>query len=454
MERRRYSISESHGRAGETNPSAEERVHVLAIQGLLTELVRIVERQIEGRIDGEDDWLWSKTVPEVLSRLEKAKEARGHIVGSGLVRLAINLPDWLPGSLHVVTEASLEAEQKGLRKIWVDYSEAESSRTQNNANSAQLSSPTVGSQSDLWKYFSNEFEQLAREEERLERAAPKDRLLRAYCDYKEHPVVWEREKPEQGCFCLLKAPETGLWTYSDGVSENFQARSRALTSRAGLALGSPKDTDPEDFWLHRLYRDLLENNSDQLFAASYEGGVILRVCEASATFCSRLERRALVESSSVQNNAKSTQDTEGMSTLAVPAPPTEDVKAKQDNAVAEFGDVLTAIGGRRGWISEALGTPEGSKSTNAEAIRFDHTEDYRTVAIRGETYALTPRQAQMIQILHEAHENVTPDVAIDNVLERLETPNSRWQDMWRTSKEAQSALIQSGTRKGTLRLNL
>jgi hypothetical protein len=38
---------------------------------------------------------------------------------------------------------------------------------------------------------------------------------------------------------------------------------------------------------------LLENNSDQLFAASKEGGVILRVCVASATFCSRLERKAL-----------------------------------------------------------------------------------------------------------------------------------------------------------------
>src|SRR5947209_7926845 len=105
------------------NPSAEERVYVLAIQGLLAELARIVERRIEGRIDGEDDWLWSKTVPEVLSQLEKAKGARGHIVGRGLVRLAINLPEWLPGSLHVVTDASLEAERKGLRKIWVDYSE-------------------------------------------------------------------------------------------------------------------------------------------------------------------------------------------------------------------------------------------------------------------------------------------------------------------------------------------
>jgi hypothetical protein len=146
-----------------------------------------------------------------------------------------------------------------------------------------------------WQGLYDGFMQLANEEERIERATPKDRLLRAYCDYKGHPEVWaEKGKPGQGPFCLLKAPETGLWMISDGVSENFQARFRVLSVQAGLALGAPKGTDPEDFWLHRLYLDLLENNSDQLFAASKEGGVILRVCVASATFCARLQRKILV----------------------------------------------------------------------------------------------------------------------------------------------------------------
>jgi hypothetical protein len=145
-----------------------------------------------------------------------------------------------------------------------------------------------------WQEFHNRFMLLANEEERIERAVPKDRLLRAYCDYKEHPEIFhEKGKPEQGRFCLLKTPETGLWMLSDGVNENFQERFRALAARAGVTLGSPKGTDPEDFWLHRLYLDLCENNSDQLFAASDEGGVILRVCEASATFCAQLERKAV-----------------------------------------------------------------------------------------------------------------------------------------------------------------
>jgi len=146
---------------------------------------------------------------------------------------------------------------------------------------------------DLWRNLHGKFQALA-DEERRGGAAQKDRWLRAYCDYKKHREIWgEKGKPGQGVFCLLKAPETGLWILGDGVSENFQARVRTLAARAGVTLGCPKDTDAEDFWFHWLYRDLLENNSDQLIAASKEGGVIGRVCVASATFCARLERKAL-----------------------------------------------------------------------------------------------------------------------------------------------------------------
>jgi hypothetical protein len=154
----------------------------------------------------------------------------------------------------------------------------------------------MSSESDLWKYFGNEFEQRAYEEEGIERAARKDRLLRAHCDYKKHPEIWaEKGKPGQGFFCLLEAPETGLWMLSDGVNENFLERFRTLAARAGRALGPPKGSDAEDIWLHRLYRDLLEHNSDQLFAASDEGGMIRRVCVASATLCARLERKAITD---------------------------------------------------------------------------------------------------------------------------------------------------------------
>jgi hypothetical protein len=210
-------------------------------------------------------------------------------------------------------------------------------------------------EADIWRDFQGQFMQLAYEEERTPGARrelkidlgttvaveqikmKEDRLLRAYCDYKEHPVVWEKGKPKQGCFCLLKAPETGLWTYSDGVSENFQARSRALISRVGLALGSPKDTDPEDFWLHRLYHDLLENNSDQLFAASREGGVILRVSVASATFCARLERQAITRADRLRTDEKQAESSRAQRSTNSP----QDVGNKPTSA--RFGVSVDAL---------------------------------------------------------------------------------------------------------------
>jgi hypothetical protein len=120
------------------------------------------------------------------------------------------------------------------------------------------------------------------------------------------------------------------------------------------------------------------------------------------------------------------------------------------NAEAELGDVLTAIGGRRGsggWVSAALGNGVKDKL-------FAHSEDYRTVSVHGETYTLTSEQAAMIQILHKAHKNGTPDISIAHILEELNKKNSRWQDTFKSNPTAKRALVRSGNRKGTLRLKL
>ena len=229
------------------------------------------------------------------------------------------------------------------------------------------------------------FTELANEEEQIERAEPKDRLLRAYCTYEKNPEVCEKGKPGLGFMKLETAPECGVWMLSDGVSENFQARFRALVARAGVALGCPKGTEPEDFWLHRLYLDLRESNSQLLLCErSQPTNTILRVCEASATFCSRLEK-------------------------------------------------------------EAVASAGGS---------FAHSQDYRSVTVRGKTYTLTARQAQIIEILHEARANGNADVSTARILEALETPNSRWQDTFKSNPDARKALVAFGKRKGTLRLNL
>ena len=258
-----------------------------------------------------------------------------------------------------------------------------------------------------------------------------DQLLRASCSYREHQEVWEKGKPEQGLFCLLDTPPHGVWNYSDGVSENFLERVRLCVAEAGRALPDcAKGTDAEDFWLHRLYLDLLKNKSDQLFAASEEGGMIVSLCVASATFCSRLERQALDQSESGNRSGAERLRT----------------AAKQ----AESSRFQNSANSAQGVVSA---------STNATVEALDrttltHSPDYRSVTLRGETHALTSQQAQMVQILHQAHESGNPDVSVAHILEQLEKRSSRWQDSFKSNLNAKAALIKSGRRKGTLRLNL
>lgn len=280
--------------------------------------------------------------------------------------------------------------------------------------------------SNSWRRFRDEFQVLANEEKASLHTTRKDDALRAYCTYEEHPEIigfrmdarWafvlfnqtedphieganliEKTKTVQAPFCLIKVPKWGLWTLSGGVNENFRERLLTLATRAGIVLGSPTNTEPLGFWLHWLFLDLLENKSKLLFAAKKnEGGIVLSVSEGSAIFCSRLERKAL----------------EAAASAAVP--------------------------------------PESSQTD--ESLPFSHSIDYRSVVIHGIEYSLTARQAQIVQILHEANVNGHTDISIAQILEQIETPNGRWQDTFRTNVEAKKALIASGGRKGTLRLNL
>jgi hypothetical protein len=158
----------------------------------------------------------------------------------------------------------------------------------------------VNTKAETWRDLREKFQALAEEEQgrtpsitRGEVLGRINEIMRAYYNYQKHPEGWGRGKLEQGLMCLLDTPPYGVWNISDGVSENFRERVRLCIARSGVALACPRDTDPEDFWLHQLYLDLLKNNSDLLFAASEEGGMILSICVASATFCSRLEKNAL-----------------------------------------------------------------------------------------------------------------------------------------------------------------
>jgi hypothetical protein len=147
----------------------------------------------------------------------------------------------------------------------------------------------MGTDADVWRKFAAQFHKLAKEESTGE-VWRNDRWLRAYGDY-SGSEQWDVRSG-------LPVPprrDHGAWMLSGGASEGFRARFEALATRAGAKLGPPKGTGttPLDYWLHRLFLDLRANNSSRLFAASETGGIIERVCEASATFCARLETKAL-----------------------------------------------------------------------------------------------------------------------------------------------------------------
>lgn len=126
----------------------------------------------------------------------------------------------------------------------------------------------------LWRSFGERFMDLAREEQGRADVVTEGRVLgsmynvlRAKFSYQKHPDGHEVGKPEQGCISLLDTPPHGAWWYdSGGVSENLLEQVRARVTEAGRALPDyTNGTDPEDFWLDRLYLDLLKSKSDLLY---------------------------------------------------------------------------------------------------------------------------------------------------------------------------------------------
>jgi hypothetical protein len=149
---------------------------------------------------------------------------------------------------------------------------------------------------DKWKSFQDQFMELAREEQgraSLAEVVKKgselrrmNHVLRVTCSF--------GDRLKSSFFQSNEPPPHVNWKYGNGSSENFEQRARLLVGRSGQTHPDwEASMDPEQFWLHRLYLDLLENSSDQLLAASNEGGMILSVCIASAAFCDRLALQAL-----------------------------------------------------------------------------------------------------------------------------------------------------------------
>lgn len=129
-----------------------------------------------------------------------------------------------------------------------------------------------------------------------------------------------------------------------------------------------------------------------------------------------------------------------------------DAETAADRALAVAGDALVNIKAELA-VRQARGSIRGDAAPR-KPVGFVHSPDYRSVSIQGTTYLLTPGQAHVVEILHRARKEGTPEVGIHYVLEKLGTPNSRWQDTFRDDYGAKDALIESGAKKGTLRLKI
>jgi hypothetical protein len=242
---------------------------------------RLIHMKPAGNTPYEQAGAWTR---EDLVRSEELLEARAELL-TDFLRIDL-------GEVARVAHIGL-AKQDGAR-VWVPRQE------ESNRGIPTLSTPplVVGAQPpDAWRSLHETFRSLAEAELRLAPHNTGDRWLRAYVDYKDRTIA------------------CGEWHLSEGVNESFRERFEVEATRAGIALRSTVSGEPTDVWLHHIFLDLLEHKSKLLFAASKDGGIIVRACEASALYCARLEKQALVEGrgsamSAVQGSVVGSSSTE------------------------------------------------------------------------------------------------------------------------------------------------
>ena len=76
------------------------------------------------------------------------------------------------------------------------------------------------------------------------------------------------------------------------------------------------------------------------------------------------------------------------------------------------------------------------------------------MVLREQEFHLTPRQAQVVQLLHEQCAQGTPEVGQAFILEHLDlTSTNRLVDVFKGSA-AWNALVVRGQKRGTYRLNM
>jgi hypothetical protein len=94
-----------------------------------------------------------------------------------------------------------------------------------------------------------------------------------------------------------------------------------------------------------------------------------------------------------------------------------------------------------------------SVSGNDDPAAFRIGVDGRAVWFLGAEHVVTPRQAQVVQLLYDARTNRTPSLGQDYLLEQIGSPGARLRDLFRGSS-LWGTLIVRGGGKGTFRLSI
>lgn len=90
----------------------------------------------------------------------------------------------------------------------------------------------------------------------------------------------------------------------------------------------------------------------------------------------------------------------------------------------ELSDIRTA---------KSTGTGTFSELPTADAQNvFVHSEDYRSITVKGEKYNLTTNQALIIKKLHNAYVKKLGSVSTTVLLTSIEAPRSRLRDSFRS----------------------
>lgn len=183
-------------------------------------------------------------------------------------------------------------------------------------------------QSDRWQDFHDGFVKLAEIQQQITRATRKG-FLQADCNFADPEFV----PIPKGPWCEVPTLGAAILELREGPDEHLKAQLELLATRAGKKLGCPGEVSPLKFWLWNLFMHLRKMKSEHLFAPTNQvqigdnpqsdllkplagltfyrvGGTITNVCVASAIFCARLGKQAVL----AQNSDKAEQSAESKPT--------------------------------------------------------------------------------------------------------------------------------------------